>query len=228
MEGETQKITTNVIITIILGLILSNLFIIDLVIIASKTSPKEKNDAVIQKESTIQSTLPLTQETTISQCPHSCLVKIYEATSSQKFVQSSPGLVATKTVLPTIIENSSGVKEYYVALGSGINTSDEWLDIPGAQSYIDSTKYGKISKVTFEASIQIQNGNQKAYARLYNATDKHPVWFSEVSLEGGQALLLISNPITLDEGNKSYQVQLKSQLKGPTNLLQSKVHIIVQ
>ena len=62
--------------------------------------------------------------------------------------------------------------------------------------------------------------------RLYNVTDKHPVWFSDVSLEGGTPALLISKPITLDSGNKTYQVQMKTSLKFQAFLDQSRLHII--
>lgn len=115
--------------------------------------------------------------------------------------------------------------EFIITLGSGTNTTDDWVDVVGAGSFIDSTKYGSIKKVVFEATVQIPNGNQTSYVRLYNATDKHPVWSSEMSLEGSEAKLLISQPITLDSGNKLYQVQMKSQLKDKTNLLQSRVRI---
>ncbi|MEK7092836.1 MAG: hypothetical protein AAB907_04390, partial [Patescibacteria group bacterium] len=67
----------------------------------------------------------------------------------------------------------------------------------------------------------------KAYVRLFNATDKHPVWYSDLFLEGGATQLLISPAIQLDSGSKLYAVQMKTSLKFETNLLQSRLHIVL-
>jgi hypothetical protein len=139
---------------------------------------------------------------------------IYQATASQQLQKS----VASQTV--------SGAEEYYITLGTGTVTSNTWVDVGGASAYIDSSKYENIQTVTFEASVVIPTGNQTAYVQLYNATAQHPVWFSQVSLQGGQPQLLISQPITLDPGSNLYQVQMMTQLQYPAVLTQSRVHII--
>lgn len=144
---------------------------------------------------------------------------IREATASMKVLSPTPALTTG-----TSLEQSS-VREFFVPLGSGTNTTDEWTDIPGAQAYIDRSKYGSIKSVIFEASVYIPNGNQIIWVRLFNVTDKHPVWLSEMSHEGGAPKLLVSQPITLDSGNKLYQAQMKNQLKDKTNLVQSRVRI---
>lgn len=131
---------------------------------------------------------------------------------------------------PLVQETSSIVlqraREFFIPLGSGTNNTDDWADVAGALAYIDSNNYDRIKRVLFEASVHIPSGNQKAYVRLFNATDKHPVWFSEMSFEGGSPQFLVSNPINLDPGNKLYQVQMKTQLKYKVDLIQSRVHII--
>ena len=104
--------------------------------------------------------------------------------------------------------------------------SSEWEDIPGTQSYINSNAYGRLKKVTFEASLYTPTGNQTAYARLYNVTDKHPVWNSDVAIEGGTPQLKISTPISLDSGSKLYQVQMKTQLKERTSLENARIHLV--
>jgi hypothetical protein len=122
-----------------------------------------------------------------------------------------------------VFDTTSG-NELYVPLGTGMNAGVDWTDVKGAAAYIDSRLYGNIKKVAFEASMSVPSGN--ASVRLYNATDKHPVWYSEMTLVGSGPDLLISPSITLDNGNKLYQVQVKSQLGGVVNLLQSRVHVI--
>jgi hypothetical protein len=122
--------------------------------------------------------------------------------------------------------SSSSSGEYFVPLGTGTNQSDDWADVTGAQAYIDSTRYRRIKKVTFEATLEVPASSQISYVRLYNVTDKHPVWYSELSMDGSGPQLLASSPVTLDSGQKLYQVQMKSQLKALTRLVQSRVHIL--
>lgn len=142
-------------------------------------------------------------ETTADTCPSACITRINQ--------------IAGKT--------GSSVKEYYVPLGSGTNAAEDWTDVAGASAHVDTASYGKMKKVTFEATIAQPVSSQKVWVRLYNNTDKHPVWYSEVSTDNAGPILLISPAITLDTGNKLYQVQMKSQLRGLTNLTQSRVHI---
>jgi hypothetical protein len=140
---------------------------------------------------------------TNSACPQACISLINQSSSS-----------------------GASAHEYFVPLGTGSNQTDDWVDVEGAQGYIDSSQYKKIKKVTFEATLEVPQGAQTSYVRLFNATDKHPVWFSEMSMNESGPKLLISEPITLDPGSKLYKVQMKSQLKIQTNLLQSRIHII--
>lgn len=131
------------------------------------------------------------------------------------------------SVLGTTDTAASFVKELYIPLGTGVNTTTDWTDVKGSAAYVNAGSYGSMKKVTFEASIGVPSGNQTAYVRLYNATDKHPVWYSEITMAGAGPELLISTPITLDSGNKLYQVQMKSQLGAATNLLQARIHILL-
>ena len=167
-------------------------------------------------------------------CPASCLSAISNATkeaalSVKPTFPPAGGPTPTPTSVPPTQApvSSSSVKEFFVPFGTGSNSSDDWQDVGGLKATIDSANYGSIKTVAFEASVRIPTGNETAYVRLYNVTDKHPVWFSDVSLEGGTPALLISKPITLDTGNKIYQVQMKTSLKYQAFLDQSRLHIII-
>lgn len=138
-------------------------------------------------------------------CPSGCLTAINKLAGT-----TSTGAVA---------------KEYYVPLGTGTSSSNDWTDVSGASASVDTAQYPRIKKVVFEATVSVPNGNQVAYVRLFNLTDKHPVWYSEQSMNTSGPTLLISQPITLDKGNKTYQVQMKTQLQFPANLNQSRIHI---
>lgn len=162
---------------------------------------------------------PSAQKIVDSCYPYSCVDLIREATAS---------LTPKTTVISSPVSASKTAQEFYVSFGSGQTLSDEWEDVPGLSAYIDSTKYDKIKTVTFEVSMRIPTANGRVYAQLFNATDKHPVWFSEVSTEGNTPQLLISPPITLDEGNKLYKVQTKTTLRYLSILDQARVHIITE
>ncbi len=147
-----------------------------------------------------------------------------------------PQAEATPTGQPTIVtptrvitvQTTSSVKEAFVPLGSGQTDATDWTDISGALGYIDSTSYTGIKKVVLEATVSIPNGNEAASIRLFNKTDGHPVWSSETSWAGGNTQFLISQAITLDSGNKLYQVQIRNQLPSMAIVTNSRIHITLQ
>ena len=151
-------------------------------------------------------------------CPANCETLIKQATESSKTVINK---------IVTTTNTNATPKESFITFGTGSSSSEDWQDIGGAQAYIDTANYPGIKTTTFEASIHIPTGNQTADVRLYNATDKHPVWFSEMHFDGGStAKLLTSQPIRLDSGNKLYIVQIKTQLKYPANLDSARLRIV--
>lgn len=201
--------------------VLMNLVVLDFWVISNK--PIEQ---IIQRESG-----SVSKES--AQCPASCISEIREATSSVKQTVAAPASKksletsssVTSTTVSTPVQTGSSVKEFIIPFGGGSNSSEDWEDVAGLQAYVDSTKYGSIKSVVFEATMRIPTGNQTAYVRLYNATDKHPVWLSEMSLEGGTPKLLTSQALTLPSGNKLYQVQMKTQLKFQAILDQARLRI---
>lgn len=195
---------------LLLILILGNLFIVDVALFW------KKNTTTVEKQlaSTNTKIAQITPTTVPSQtCGTECKAEIQKAVAN--------------VIVPSQTTNStSSVKEYFITLGSGGSTSTEWADVPGIQGYIDSTSYGRIKSVSFEASLYTPTNNQEAEARLFNVTDSHPVWNSDVKISGGTAQLKISSPITLDKGSKLYQVQMRTQLGSRTNLENARIHIV--
>jgi len=158
-------------------------------------------------------------------CPAACDTKINDVRT---------GLETKISAIPqgqTIVQSGGGgsnAKEFFISFGSGSSSSSSWEDVQGLQAYVDKASYPSIKSVVFEASMIIPTGNETAYVRLYNVTDKHPVWNSELSLDGGTGKLLTSPKITLDSGKKLYQVQMKTSLKYPATLNQARLHITVK
>jgi hypothetical protein len=208
-------------------IIILNLAYLDLFMYKTSKSQEEKIQA------TANVSAP-TSNYSNQMCPNSCLNQIYQATSSSKITPQTVGLIAptvapTATPAPTITPTSAfQVKEFFIPFGGGTNSSDDWEDVGGLKTSIDSSNYSSIKSTVFEASISVPTGDQTTYVRLFNETDKHPVWFSDISLEGKAPQLLISKPITLDSGNKTYKVQMKTSLKYQATLNQARIHIIIK
>lgn len=187
--------------------------------ITSSINPKE---TVIER---ITKIIPFTnnKEDTITDqlCPQACMSQIYEATTSVKIIQQP---TSTPEVTPTP-ESLTTAKEFFIPFGSGSSLAGDWEDIPGVQATFDTNNFPELKSVTFETTARIPTGNEVAYIRLYNVTDKHPIWASEISWEGGGTKLL-TKTITLDAGNKTYQVQMKTSLKFQAIFDQARLHII--
>lgn len=213
-ENQNPKnlLSFKTIIIAFLLLIMANLLYLDFVYYKSLRTPTEKN--IAKPESSPSSKSPKSQSLEV--CPNSCITEIYRSTMSAQQTTDVPSSTPA---------TAQSISEFFVPFGSGESLAPDWEDVTGLKSYIDTTKYPPIQKVVFEASIYVPTGNQKAEARLYNETDKHPVWFSEVSLEGGTPQFLISKPITLNKGEKLYKVQMKTSLKFKAILNQARVRI---
>jgi len=140
-------------------------------------------------------------------------------------VIETPTPTAIKPVYQNPVNQTTGPKEYFIAFGSGVNSSSDWQDVPGAEAVIDFGNYQNIKEIKFEVSVTVPTANQAVSVRLFNKTDQHPVWFSEVTMNGGASSYMVSSPITYDKGSKTYQVQMKTQLKYTANLTQSRLHI---
>jgi len=214
MEEKNKFLSFQTIFRTLVFLVLINILFLDIFLF--------KN----QKTEIIERTVPI--PVSLNSCPESCISKINNATGNATLLTKSDFVSSPSPTAKPIFQAqaSSLVKEFFVPFGTGSNSSDDWQDIPGLKATLDLANYGNIKTVTLEATVRIPTGNEVAYVRLYNATDKHPVWYSDVSLEGGTPQLLISKPITLDSGNKTYQVQMKTSLKSPAFLDQSRLHII--
>lgn len=155
---------------------------------------------------------------------------------AQKTVVATPTAIPSPTVaVPSIVQTTSApvaaqtgpqVKEIFIPFGSGSTTATSWTDVPGLTAQIDFGKYTDIKEVHFEATIGIPTQNQSASVQLFNETDKHPVWYSPITLTDGQ--FVSSNPIVWDTGPKIYQVQMMTSLGFLANLYSARIHIILK
>jgi hypothetical protein len=226
-EKKTFNLKSLLSVKKILGLFLVLLFLntiyIDILIIQGLGGKQ----TIVQRFESITNQAPTVLATPNSNiCPQSCVTQINQALASNKPVVLSPTATPISTVSPLSQTTTSSVKEYYVPFGSGSGSSSDWQDVPGLSAGVDSSAYGNIKSVVFEASLHIPTGNETAGVRLYNATDNHPVWNSELDFNGNSnSVLLVSSNLTLDSGNKVYKVQIKTQLQYQAILDQSRLHL---
>lgn len=188
--------------------ILVNLIVLDVIIF----SPKQK-----------LTTYSLPSQTG---CGEECRQEIQESVQAavSALPPASPTIIQKTT---TTRSQASSVKEYFIPLGSGSTQNNQWEDIPGVEAYIDTNSYAQIQTVYFEVSMGIPTKNGVVSARLYNVTDKHPVWFSEVSTDSDTSKL-VATQIKLDPGNKQYRVQMKTTLSYTSVLDFARVKIITK
>lgn len=146
----------------------------------------------------------------------------------------SEEIAKNKNVLPTIsAENApvwivpSGAKEYFIPLGSGSTKTNEYEELKSVEAYVDTGNYPVIKEAYFDLHLRNPTGNGRVYAKLYNVTDKHDVWFSEVFFEGGGTMQKESK-ITLDPGKKLYRVMIKSSLRYDVYADNAKIRIVTQ
>ncbi len=156
-------------------------------------------------------------------CDAACVEAIYDRMATLSAVPASPTSVKTARVSPT-----STVKEFYIPLGTGMTTNNQWEDVTGAEITLDPANYPNIMEVHFEAGLRIPVANGTVTARLYNVTDQHPVWFSDVSAGTSNSTFASSGKITLDKGAKLYRVQLMSSLQYPAFMDMARVKIVVK
>lgn len=199
--------------TIVLKILVPILFIVTigntlyldwLTFFSEKKESDESIDSIIPTESPTLVPQNIVEEAGKTACLPVCLQAIKDATAS---INLQPVKETARVQTPT-----ASVKEVFIPLGTGSITSTSWTDMSGLETYIDKTKYGKIIEANFEATLRIPTATGKVSARLYNVSDKHPVWFSEVEAQGGSGTLLRSEKIVLDEGNKLYRVQMMSTI----------------
>lgn len=109
--------------------------------------------------------------------------------------------------------DSSGTKKspVYIPLGwQGSASSTDWTSV-NAQSFIfDPADYPGFTNATFEANLQIYQGNGTAYARLYNSTDSSGVYGSDLSTTSQDYKWVSSSDFALSSAKKTYILQLRS------------------
>ena len=214
------------------GLILvTNLLLLDIFLVSQKNDLLDFQTRLTQLSESfkllggrILTTTSPTGNTTVTaptflpdtSCPVSCVNLITMATISGK---NTVYTVPTSSTVPTT------AAEYFVPLGSGsVSAGGDWTNVESAQATFDAGRYGNISQAYFEAFVRIENGTVQA--RLLDSTTPAIFFASQLS-STSKTSQLISKAITLPSGQKTYKVQMKSDLF-PGVLDQARIRIVTQ
>lgn len=147
----------------------------------------------------------------------------YLAPSSQPTTQN--------TTTPTTYNpppTASSPREYFIPLGGDTTSSTSYIDLLTTDTLLDTTTYGKIKEAFFIAALSNPTQNGFVQAQLFNVTDKHPVWGSQITSNEKATQTITSNSVTLGEGPKLYRIQLKSSLGYSVSIANAKIKIIAQ
>jgi len=180
-------------------------------------------------QSPLPSSIPVTSDFPNDTCGVSCQKAIQVA------LTSVDAKIATLSTLKTRTASKPGAtstpvpaaKEFFIPLGSGSTTKSDWEDVAGTDVYVDTANFPNIKQTYFEVSMHIPTKNGTMYARLYNVTDKHPVWNSDVSTIEDTSTFTTAK-IMLDPGNKLYRVQMRTTLQYPSLLDNARIKILIQ
>ncbi|MDO8503460.1 MAG: hypothetical protein Q7S60_02095 [bacterium] len=110
-------------------------------------------------------------------------------------------------------QKKSSPRTSFIPLGGSASTiSQSWVDVKGSDVYIDLSDYNGASSiwVGFDATIKMESGNGKAYARLFDVTHGIAVSGSEASTSSGDFTVASAENISLWAGNNLYRAQIKS------------------
>ncbi len=156
-------------------------------------------------------------------CGDTCMAEINKAVSASVSVEKN-----TAVSQASYTQAAAAGQEYFIPLGSGVISSPTLTTINGMQATVDGGAYGSNYTATFEISVSIPTGNETANFQLYDATQNHPVWNSNVTFNSGGTPALLTAQITLDPGMNTYVVQGSTQLTYPAYITQARIHIITQ
>lgn len=174
----------------------------------------EKLTDLVLDDERITETLPsqpsgeTEKQSQLDTCGEVCKKEIEDAVS--RAVATLSGIKVT-----TISSDSTkySPKTSFISLGSTHSTtSTDWVGIDDTRVYIDlESDFGKEAKVSWEAQLKVAHGNGKAYARLWDDTNKIAVDFSELSSENNSSFKQVaSGNLPFWRGRNLYLVQIKS------------------
>lgn len=220
-----EKSYTHLVIIFLLFLITLNLFILDFYVFSNKPLVKVSDISTSLLVKTSPTIFPNNLLPDERNCPSSCLAVISEATKSSFPRAGDENNQSAKVIQSRQIKTA---REYYIPLGSGSTNRNYFDNLTATETTIDPENYGAIREAYFIASLRNPTQNGQIETQIYNVTDNHPVWGSQVIMKGPVSQTITSGKITLAQGLKLYRVQLKSTMSFDAYLDNAKIRIIAE
>jgi len=156
------------------------------------------------------------------ECPLVCMDLINQATSSMKIMQG------TVPELGTVPNQTKSEKEYFIPLGTGQTSKNDWDNLISTETVINPQVYGSFKEAYFIVSLKNPTQNGSVEARLYNVTDNNVVYGSHLVMNGLLEQTINSAKFALPTASKLYRVQLKSTLGYAVSLENARLKLIAQ
>lgn len=166
-------------------------------------------------------------------CGTDCQRQIEEELSA-RLAKITPAPEVVVTPAPTTSsgtttqnQTQASKKTTYIPFSGGYQTtSTDWVEVTGAQAYIDlKNNYSVNAYVTFEAVLKAPGGGV-SYARLFDSTHGIAVDGSEVSTSLSSSTLVSSGKLNLWSGNNLYVVQVKSLNSSNVNFDSGRIKLV--
>lgn len=146
-------------------------------------------------------------------CELSCKEIIEE--EIQQELAKLPALAGQSSVSPAAplkipTQSNNKPKIVYVPLiTDGSVSAAEWTGIVPSEFYFDPANYPSAKEFRFEAYLSSAN-DDRGFARLYDATNKRGVDFSDLSFNKSEFTRIESSAVKIWNGNNKYSIQLRS------------------
>lgn len=133
-------------------------------------------------------------------------------TDLQTKVSKLEGTSTTSTTTQTSSSTTTTQRSpVYIPLGTdGSSISTDWTTVDTLQADIDPAEYSGYKSMQLELNLRVNQGNGKAFARLYNKAKGTAILSSEVSTTSPTYVYITSPTFTLPSGKENYRLQLKS------------------
>jgi len=159
------------------------------------------------------------------------------ALENKKVMVATPA--ATPAITPVVVEKTTTIvktapktkiksTQYVTIPGTGTTTGLDWTNLAGTEFYFDIADYPGLLEVYFEAGVNLFNGNGKAYARLFDATNGIGVQGSNMETSSQANNVISSGKVSFWRGRNLIRVQAKTLTSDTTVYSWGRLRIITE
>lgn len=216
MSGSQSVIKATLVILVICGFstIAASIYYTNTRIDALRDLLKKSSSQIVFETSDTTTSVALPNSKTINQvkfeCDEECMVSVNDIVDKLLEEKQAKTIIESKSSITTLPTKTTSVS--YIPISAIYSTTAmTWTDVPGSGVYIDTySDYGSSAVVRFEVSLKTNQGNGRAYARIWDDTNKVSPNNSEIYTESGDFQTQITQPISMWKGNNLYKIQIKS------------------